>query len=192
MSRSSRRKPKSRGVIGGRARRARPGRGRRVAILAAVLGPVLAALFVAELATEGYWRDAAPTPAREKPVADRSGGVTSSAEPATPHSGGPSVDPAAESSRPGKDDKDGKGREGGDKGKDKDQTKDESAASSGPDPSSPPDEPAATAPAPGGGSDPTQRPTAPSKPHPTAPATTAPAPTPSPTRTCNRVLWWCT
>ncbi|MET8014105.1 hypothetical protein ABZU86_21085 [Streptomyces sp. NPDC005271] len=189
MSRSSRRKPKSRGVIGGRARRARPGRGRRVAILAAVLGPVLAALFVAELATEGYWRDAAPTPAREKPVADRSGGVTSSAEPATPHSGGPSVDPAAESSRPGKD---GKGREGGDKGKDKDQTKDESAASSGPDPSSPPDEPAATAPAPGGGSDPTQRPTAPSKPHPTAPATTAPAPTPSPTRTCNRVLWWCT
>ncbi|MEU1805644.1 hypothetical protein [Streptomyces sp. NPDC019937] len=61
--RTSRRKPKPRT----RGRRARRGRGRRVLILAAVLGPVLAAVFVAELATEGYWRAPAPKPSPERP-----------------------------------------------------------------------------------------------------------------------------
>ncbi|MET7903756.1 hypothetical protein ABZS86_20820 [Streptomyces sp. NPDC005355] len=160
-----------------------------MAILAAVLGPVLAALFVAELATEGHWRDSAPTPAQEKPVADRSGGVTGSPEPVTHDSDGPSADPAAESSHPGEDGKDGKD---GDKSKDKDQKKDEDGTSSGSGHSSSSDEPGVTASAPGGGSGPAQPSTSPPQPGPSAPATTAPTPAPSPTRTCKRVLWWCT
>ncbi|WP_159402727.1 hypothetical protein [Streptomyces sp. RTd22] len=86
---TSRRRPKRRG------RRARRGRGRRVLIMAAVLGPVLAAVFVAELATEGYWRAPVPKPSpertegSERPVADR----THSAEPGATRTATPSKRP---------------------------------------------------------------------------------------------------
>ncbi|QKV95133.1 hypothetical protein HUT19_28150 [Streptomyces sp. NA02950] len=181
---ASRRKPKSRGVVGGRARRARPRRGRRVMVTAAVLGPVLAALFVAELANEGYFREAAPAPAPEKPVADRGDGVTESAGPVPHDSGGPSTDPATESRRPDKDTKDG------DKEKGEGEKKARDTTSPGPDqPTS--HDPAPSAPDAGGPA--STRPRTPSsKPRPTAPGTFVPTPTPTPSERCDRFLWWCT
>ncbi|WP_428849386.1 SCO2400 family protein [Streptomyces lycopersici] len=183
-TRASRRKPKSRGLFGRRARRARRGRGRRVAILASVLGPVLVAVFVAELATEGHWRESSPAPRRQEPVADRDGGVTESAETIVQDTTGPSAGTSAADGadgRPSKDkDKDGKKSKG-----EKDDTSPDpdDASSSAPSDDSP------SAP---GGSGATHRPTTPANPRPTAPATVAPTPSPTPTETCQRFLWWCT
>ncbi|MEU8823467.1 hypothetical protein [Streptomyces sp. NPDC048636] len=183
-SAASRRKPKSRGVVrGGRARRARPGRGRRRIVVAAVLGPVLAALFVAELANEGYFRESAPAPAREKPVADHGGGVTESAEPVARDSGGPSTAASTGSGRPDGDteDRDHKKGEDGKKAKHASSSAPGTPVSGAPDPS---------APATGGAG--TTQPSPPSQPRPTTPGTSAPTPTPTPSETCNRFLWWCT
>ncbi|MBI0383774.1 hypothetical protein JBE27_47855, partial [Streptomyces albiflaviniger] len=116
-TRASRRKPKSRGLFGRRARRARRGRGRRVAILASVLGPVLVAVFVAELATEGHWRESSPAPRRQEPVADRDGGVTESAETIVQDTTGPGAGPSAA------DGEDGTSSRGKEEGKDKDSGK---------------------------------------------------------------------
>ncbi|WP_413809749.1 hypothetical protein [Streptomyces sp. OE57] len=183
-TRASRRKPKSRGLFGRRARRARRGRGRRVAILASVLGPVLVAVFVAELATEGHWRESSPAPRRQEPVADRDGGVTESAETIVQDTTGPGAGPSAgdgEERDPSRDgDKDGKKSKG-----EKDDTSPDPDDASSSDPSD--DSPSAP-----GGSGVTHRPTTPPKPRPTAPATVAPTPTPTPTETCQRFLWWCT
>ncbi|WP_432035378.1 SCO2400 family protein [Streptomyces cucumeris] len=179
---ATRRKPKSRG---GRARRARPGRARRRVVMAAVLGPVLAALFVAELANEGYFREPSPTPASEKPVADRGGGVTESAEPVVRDSGGPSAGPATGSGRPDDD--------GGDREKKKDGDAKKAKATPSPDPGTPAsDAPEPSAPATGGSGP--SRPSTPatSKPRPTAPGPSEPAPIPTPSETCDRFLWWCT
>ncbi|MBU3867123.1 hypothetical protein KN815_24585 [Streptomyces sp. 4503] len=184
-TRASRRKPKPR-LIGSRARRARRGRGRRVTIMAAVLGPVLAAVFVAELATEGHWRESSPSPSRQEPVADRDGGVTESAETIVQDTTGPSELPSAADGEDGKSSKDeGKGE---DDGKSKDEQDDTSPDPDGDSSSDPSD---ATSSAPGGPGT-TQGPTTPSHPGSTAPATVAPKPTPSPSETCNRFLWWCT
>ncbi|WP_413115258.1 hypothetical protein ACK1X7_16555 [Streptomyces sp. CY1] len=184
-TRASRRKPKPR-LIGSGARRARRGRGRRVTIMAAVLGPVLAAVFVAELATEGHWRESSPPPSRQEPVADRSGGVTESAETIVQDTTGPSGLPSAA------DGEDGKSSKGEGKGKDDGKSKDEDDDTSpGPDGGSSSDPSDATSSAPGGPGT-TQGPTTPSHPGSTAPATVAPTPTPSPSETCNRFLWWCT
>ncbi|MFJ4636883.1 hypothetical protein ACIP69_14790 [Streptomyces hygroscopicus] len=189
-SRVSRRKPKSRGVLGlfghRRARRARRGRGRRVTILAAVLGPVLAAVFVAELATEGHWRESSPAPRRQEPVgADRSGGATDPAESATRETGGPSAVPSAESGGRGEDGdtaagegEDGGRTEGGNDG-----------APSGPDGASSSGPPDASAPSAPGGPGASQWPTTPANPGPTAPPTDPPTPDPTPTENC--FLWWC-
>ncbi|MCG0287692.1 hypothetical protein [Streptomyces sp. PSAA01] len=189
-TRASRRKPKPR-LIGSRARRARRGRGRRVTIMAAVLGPVLAAMFVAELATEGHWRESSPSPSRQEPVADRSGGVSDSDEPVTQDTSGPSELPSASDS--GQDeDKDASKDKDKDKGKGDGKAEDDKdGTSSDPDGDSSSDPSDATSSAPGGPGT-TQGPTAPSHPGPTAPATVAPTPTPSPPETCNRFLWWCT
>ncbi|AQW50542.1 hypothetical protein SHXM_04005 [Streptomyces hygroscopicus] len=185
---ASRRKPKPR-LFGSRARRARRGRGRRVTIMAAVLGPVLAAVFVAELATEGHWRESSPSPSRQEPVADRSGGVSDSDEPVTQDTTGPSELPSASDSGQGegKDASEGKGK-GKDDGKSEDEKDDTSSDPDG-DSSSDPSDTTSSAP---GGPGTAQRPTTPSHPGPTAPATVAPTPTPSPSETCNRFLWWCT
>ncbi|GAA1669160.1 SCO2400 family protein [Streptomyces yatensis] len=185
-TRASRRKPKPR-LIGSRARRARRGRGRRVTIMAAVLGPVLAAVFVAELATEGHWRESSPSPSRQEPVADRSGGVSDSDEPVTEDTSGPSELPSASDSGQDEDKDASKDKDKGD-GKSED---DKDGTSSDPDGDSSSDPSDATSSAPGGPGT-TQGPTAPSHPGPTAPATVAPTPTPSPSETCNRFLWWCT
>ncbi|MEV5769999.1 hypothetical protein AB0L49_01835 [Streptomyces antimycoticus] len=185
-TRASRRKPKPR-LIGSRARRARRGRGRRVTIMAAVLGPVLAAVFVAELATEGHWRESSPSPSRQEPVADRSGGVSDSDDPATQDRSGPSELPSASDSGQGEH-KDASEDKGKDDGKSKD---DKGDTSSDPDGDSSSDPSDATSSAPGGPGT-TQGPTTPSHPGPTAPATVAPTPTPSPSETCDRFLWWCT
>ncbi|MFE1935217.1 hypothetical protein ACFW95_33550 [Streptomyces sp. NPDC059474] len=182
-TRASRRKPKPR-LIGSRARRARRGRGRRVTIMAAVLGPVLAAVFVAELATEGHWRESSPSPSRQEPVADRDGGVTESAETIVQDTTGPSELPSAADGEDGKSAKD----EGKNDGKGKDEKDDTSPDPDGGSSSDPSD---ATSSAPGGPGR-TQGPTTPSHPGSTAPATVAPTPTPSPSETCNRFLWWCT
>ncbi|MBP8538786.1 hypothetical protein, partial [Streptomyces sp. MK37H] len=129
-TRASRRKPKPRGLFGRRARRARRGRGRRVAILASVLGPVLVAVFVAELATEGHWRESSPAPRRQEPVADRDGGVTESAETVVQDTTGPSAGPSAADGEDGKSSK-GKGKDGGEsKGEDDDTSPDPDDASS--------------------------------------------------------------
>ncbi|WFB09741.1 hypothetical protein LRS74_23850 [Streptomyces sp. LX-29] len=122
--RASRKKPRPVREAG-RSRRARRGPRRRIAVLAAALGPVLAAVFVAELATEGsLFRDPAPRPAREQPVADRSphGGVSGESgadavDPAAgPSSGGVeesgpagagATDPAEKDAEPGEDARDG-------------------------------------------------------------------------------------
>ncbi len=185
-TRASRRKPKPR-LFGSRARRARRGRGRRVTIMAAVLGPVLAAVFVAELATEGHWRESSPSPSRQEPVADRSGGVSDSDEPVTQDTSGPSELPSASDSGQGEDEDASK-----DKGKDDGKSKGEDGDTS-PDPdgdsSSDPSDATSSAP---GGPGATQGPTTPSHPGSTAPATVAPTPTPSPSETCDRFLWWCT
>ncbi|MEU1942859.1 hypothetical protein ABZ554_10550 [Streptomyces sp. NPDC020125] len=186
-TRASRRKPKPR-LIGSRARRARRGRGRRVTIMAAVLGPVLAAVFVAELATEGHWRESSPSPSRQEPVADRDGGVTESAETIVQDTTGPSELPSAADGEDGKSAKDedkGKGKDGGKSKDEKDDTSPDPDGGSSSDPSD------ATSSAPGGPGR-TQGPTTPSHPGSTAPATVAPTPTPSPSETCNRFLWWCT
>ncbi|MBL1100040.1 hypothetical protein JK363_25885 [Streptomyces sp. 205] len=164
--------------------RARSGRARRVVVTAAVLGPVLAALFVAELATEGYFREAAPAPTREKPVADPSGGVTESAEPVARHSGGPSADPSTGSGRPDKD------AEDGDQEKVKGEQRAKDATSPGPDRQTS-DDPGPSAPATGGPA-PSRPSSPPSKPRPTTPETSGPIPTPKPSETCDRFLWWCT
>ncbi|WP_086707585.1 SCO2400 family protein [Streptomyces antimycoticus] len=187
-TRASRRKPKPR-LIGSRARRARRGRGRRVTIMAAVLGPVLAAVFVAELATEGHWRESSPSPSRQEPVADRSGGVPDSDDPVTQDTSGPSEPPSASDGGQGEDkdasrDKD-RGKDDGKSEDDKDDTSSDPDGDSSSDPSD------ATSSAPGGPGT-TQGPTTPSHPGPTAPATVAPTPTPSPSETCDRFLWWCT
>ncbi|MFE5162569.1 hypothetical protein ACFRNT_29465 [Streptomyces sp. NPDC056697] len=184
-TRASRRKPKPR-LIGSRARRARRGRGRRVTIMAAVLGPVLAAVFVAELATEGHWRESSPSPSRQEPVADRDGGVTESAETIVQDTTGPSELPSAVDGEDGKSAKDeGKGKGDGKSKDEKDDTSPDPGGGSSSDPSD------ATSSAPGGPGA-TQGPTTPSHPGSTAPATVAPTPTPSPSETCNRFLWWCT
>nr|BCD33678.1 hypothetical protein [Streptomyces violaceusniger] len=185
----SHRSQRSRGARGSRpgrksGHRARSGRTRRVMVTAAVLGPVLAALFVAELATEGYFREAAPTPSREKPVADPSGGVTESAEPVARDSGGPSADPSTRSGRPDKDTEDGAQE------KAKGEKKAEDTTSPGPDRQTS-DDPGSSAPATGGPA-PSHPSTPPSKPRPTTPGTSGPIPTPKPSQTCDRFLWWCT
>ncbi|AJZ85529.2 SCO2400 family protein [Streptomyces sp. AgN23] len=185
-TRASRRKPKPR-LIGSRARRARRGRGRRVTIMAAVLGPVLAAVFVAELATEGHWRESSPSPSRQEPVADRSGGVPDSDDPVTQDTSGPSEPPSASDGGQGED-KDASRDKGKDDGKSEDDKDDTSSDPDGDSSSDPSD---ATSSAPGGPGT-TQGPTTPSHPGPTAPATVAPTPTPSPSETCDRFLWWCT
>ncbi|AGP58056.1 hypothetical protein M271_33205 [Streptomyces rapamycinicus NRRL 5491] len=155
-----------------------------MAILASVLGPVLVAVFVAELATEGHWRESSPAPRRQEPVADRDGGVTESAETIVQDTRGPSAGPSAADGEDGKSpkgkDKDGKSPKDGD-----DDTSPDPDHASSSDPSD--DSPSAP-----GGSGATHRPTTPPNPRPTAPATTAPTPTPTPTETCQRFLWWCT
>lgn len=133
--------------------------------MAAVLGPVLAAVFVAELATEGYWRAPSPKPSPEspeRPVADRTGSASASAE-----SGGTRAPtPAEETSR---------------EPESKPTPDDDAPKPTDPaDPS--PDEP--RAPAPGGA--PTR---APDPTHSAPPSPAAPTPDPSPT--CTRFLWWC-
>ncbi|NIY65188.1 Collagen adhesion protein [Streptomyces malaysiensis] len=158
-----------------------------MAIMAAVLGPVLAALFVAELATEGHWRESSPAPSRQEPVADRSGGVTDSDEPATRDPDDPGAVPSAGDSG------DGESSEGKDKGNGKDGGKSKDGdGDTSPDPdggsSSDPSDDSSSAP---GGPGATHRPT-PSNPRPTAPATVVPTPTPTPSETCTRFLWWCT
>ncbi|WP_162952991.1 hypothetical protein [Streptomyces sp. 11-1-2] len=156
-------------------------------IMAAVLGPVLAAVFVAELATEGHWRESSPSPSRQEPVADRTGGVSDSDEPVTQDTTGPSELPSASDSGQGEDKDASKGK-GKDDGKSEDEKDDTSSDPDG-DSSSDPSDTTSSAP---GGPGTTQRPTTPSHPGPTAPATVAPTPTPSPSETCNRFLWWCT
>ncbi|WP_055550520.1 hypothetical protein [Streptomyces sp. NBRC 110028] len=158
--RTSRRKPKPHT----RGRRARRGRGRRVLILAAVLGPVLAAVFVAELDTEGYWRTPSPTfsspDSPGRPASDR----TSSAGP----------EPSGERTAPPSD---GATHAPGDA-----PTSDDDAPTST-DPTEPsPNTPAAGNRTPAQGPDPTH-------PNPPPPSSAAPAPGPSPT--CTRFLWWC-
>ncbi|MCQ8194502.1 SCO2400 family protein [Streptomyces rugosispiralis] len=192
-TRASRRKAKSRGIFGRRARRARRGRGRRVAILASVLGPVLVAVFVAELATEGHWRESSPAPRRQQPVADRDGGVTESAETIVQGTDGPSAGPSAADGKSSKDkDKDKDKGEGKDKDKDGGKSKggdDDTSADPDDASSSDPSDDSTSAP---GGSGATHPATTPPKPGPTDAATVAPTPTPTPTETCQRFLWWCT
>lgn len=155
--------------------------------MAAVLGPVLAAVFVAELATEGHWRESSPSPSRQEPVADRSGGVPDSDDPVTQDTSGPSEPPSASDGGQGED-KDASRDKGKDDGKSEDDKDDTSSDPDGDSSSDPSD---ATSSAPGGPGT-TQGPTTPSHPGPTAPATVAPTPTPSPSETCDRFLWWCT
>ncbi len=159
-----------------------------MAILASVLGPVLVAVFVAELATEGHWRESSPAHRRQEPVADRDGGVTESAETIVTGTNGPSAGPSAADGKDGKSAKDkdeSKGKDGGkSRGEDGDTSPDPDDASSS--------DPSDDSPSSPGGSGATHRPTTPPNPRPTAPATLAPTPTPTPTETCQRFLWWCT
>ncbi|MGY0062087.1 SCO2400 family protein [Streptomyces sp. LZ34] len=187
---ASRRKPKPRGIIGGRARRARRGRGRRVTIMASVLGPVLAGLFVAEIATEGgIFHEPSSSSSPDKPSeADRSPGEGDSSGPRTRESGAPSAGPSAGADGASADE--GRGDDEDGAGKDKKKPKD-SKSPSADDSSSAGGTGGATATATGGGGGgATRPPTSPSDPDPT---TSLPSqPTPSPTETCDRFLWWCT
>ncbi len=156
-----------------------------MAILASVLGPVLAAVFVAELATEGHWRESSPAPRRQAPVADRDGGVTESAETIVQDTTAPGAGPSAADGEDGKPSK-GKGKDGG-------ASKGEEDDGPAPDPDDvSPSDPSGDSPSAPGGSGATHRPTTPPNPRPTAPATVVPTPTPTPTETCQRFLWWCT
>ncbi|MDW6063050.1 hypothetical protein SAZ11_39865 [Streptomyces sp. FXJ1.4098] len=191
---ASRRKPKPRGIVGGRARRARRGRGRRVTIMASVLGPVLAGLFVAEIATEGgiFHEPSSSSSPDTSPEADHGPGEGDSSGPRTRQSGAPGEAPSAgEDGASSADEGKGDGEDGSGKGKK------ESKGSKSPsaDGSSSADggtggssaSPSATG---GGGGGATRPPTSPSDPGPT---TSSPSqPTPSPTETCDRFLWWCT
>ncbi|MER7791138.1 hypothetical protein [Streptomyces sp. NPDC097640] len=190
---ASRRKPKPRGIVGGRARR---GRGRRVTIMASVLGPILAALFVAEIATEGgIFHEPSTTSSPDKSEAERGPGEGDSSGPRVRESGAPGAGPSAGTDGPSADENRSEdGASGEDKAKKK--AKDSSSPSAD-DPSSTdgPDDPSATAPTTdgggaGGGGGTTQSPTTPSDPGTTTSVPTQP--TPSPSDTCDRFLWWCT
>ncbi|MEU7244204.1 SCO2400 family protein [Streptomyces sparsogenes] len=196
---AARGKPRPRGIIGGRARRARRGRRRRVTIMAAVLGPVLAGLFVAEIATEGgIFHEPSSSSGPDASQVDRGPGAGDSGGPSVRESGAPGAGPSAGADGASADeDKDAVGKDG-EKSKDgkksRDGEKSGDGESPGPDdPSSagvsggPSATPTATG---GGGGGSTQDPTSPSDPGPTTVAPTTPAPTP--TEGCDRFLWWCT
>ncbi|MDT0542356.1 SCO2400 family protein [Streptomyces lonegramiae] len=198
---AARRKPKPRGIVGGRARRARRGRGRRVTIMASVLGPILAALFVAEIATEGgIFHEPSTTSSPDKSEAERGPGEGDSSGPRVRESGAPGAGPAGASAGVDGPSADESRSEDGASDEDKDKGKKKARDSSSPsadDPSSTdgPDDPSATAPTTGsggggGGGGATQSPTTPSDPGTTTSVPTQP--TPSPSDTCDRFLWWCT
>ncbi|MER6143205.1 hypothetical protein ABT174_24715 [Streptomyces sparsogenes] len=199
---AARGKPRPRGIIGGRARRARRGRRRRVTIMAAVLGPVLAGLFVAEIATEGgIFHEPSSSSGPDTSQVDRGPDAGGSGEPSTRESGAPGAGPSAGADGASADEgadgdaagKDGKKSKDGEKSEDGEKTGDGESPGPG-DPASadgsggPSATPTATGGGGGGGS--TQDPTSPSDPGPTTVAPTTPAPTP--TESCDRFLWWCT
>ncbi|WP_421106719.1 hypothetical protein [Streptomyces sp. NEAU-S77] len=126
-----------------------------------MLGPVLAAVFVAELATEGYWRAPAPKPSPERPERPEESerpvaGRTNSAEPGGTRAATPS-EQAAHDPTPSGDD------------------------------APPSDAPTKPPPPQGTTRAPAPAPTT----HTPPPSQAAPTPTPTPSPTCTRFLWWC-
>lgn len=201
---ASRRNSKPRGVVGGRARRARRGRGRRVTIMASVLGPVLAGLFVAEIATEGgVFREPSTTSSPyspDKSEADRSPGEGDSSGPRVRKSRAPGPGPTGLSAGADGPSADGGRREDGASDKGGKKSKDSASPSAdGPSSTDAPDVPSATAPAPatggggeGGGGGAAPSPSTPDPGTTTSSVPTRPTSSPLPSQTCDRLVRWCT